>query len=138
MKKESVIKTSITPHFSLLIDKEDGSEPITWKLCLDYNAIARIEDAIGKDLKKIEDWKDISSGKDFPQIVWGSLHRYNPDVTLDEVKDMLNPECQRLLSDALFEMAFPGVSEAYQKALAAEKETGETADPNEQTATQST
>ena len=48
------------------------------------------------------------------------------------MRDVLNPECQRLLSDAIFELMFPGVREAYQKQLEAidAKGTGATADPN--------
>jgi hypothetical protein len=133
---EKQIKTRTTPHFSLLLDKEDGSAPQVWKLCPDYRAIAKIEEAIGKDLKKIEDWKDLSSGKHFPTIVWGLLNRYNPEITLEQVLDVLNPEAQRLLSDEIFDLLFPGVKEAWEK-FEKEKVTGATADPNVQTATTS-
>ena len=111
------IKTRITPHFSLSIDNEDGTPPKVWKLCYTYKAIAKIEEAIGLDLKKFDSWKDISSGKHFPTIVWGGLEKFNPEVTLEEVLDALNPEAQRLLSDAIFDLMFPGVKEAYEKTL---------------------
>ncbi|MGA7830675.1 MAG: hypothetical protein WCA21_06935 [Terracidiphilus sp.] len=114
MKHESIIKTCITPYFKLVIDNEDGTEKV-WKLCYDYRSIALIEDATGLDLKKIESWKSISSGKQFPQVVHGGLHRYNPEVTLNEVLDMLNPQAQRLLSDEIFNLMFPGVVEAWNK-----------------------
>jgi hypothetical protein len=133
--KENILKTRVTPHFSLEIDAEDGQPPKVWKLCYTYGAIAKIEDAIGKDIKKVEDWKDLSSGKDFPVIVWGGLSKFNPEVTLDEVIDVLNPEAQRLLSDAIFELCFPGVVEAYNKAIKEQEATGATADPNAQTGT---
>jgi len=125
---ESVIKTCITPHFTLVIDNEDGTSR-TWKLCYDYRSIAAIEEATGLDLKKIDAWKSISSGKQFPAIVWGGLHRYNPDVSLDEVLDVLNPQAQRLLSDEIFTLMFPGVVEAFKKQQEAEA-AGETASPN--------
>lgn len=111
------IKTRITPHFSLVIDNEDGNPPKTWKLCYTYKAIAKIEEAIGLDLKKIEAWREISSGKHFPTIVWGGLEKFNPEVTLEEVLAILNPEAQRLLSDEIFNLMFPGVKEAYEKQL---------------------
>lgn len=130
------LKFAITPHFRVEIDKEDGSEPEVWRLCLDYRALARIGDATGLDLKKLESWKDISSGKHFPTIIWGSLQRFNPEVEPERVLDLLNPEAQRILSDKLFELCFPGVREAYEKLL--EKDTGATAEGNAQTATQST
>jgi hypothetical protein len=134
-KEEVFLKLAATPHFTLLLDKEDGTEPTKWHLCYTYRAIAKIEDAIGKDIKKFEDWKDLSSGTEFPVIVWGGLEKFNPEVTLDDVKDILNPEAQRLLSDKIFELLFPGVVEIYQKALAEQKESGATASPNVQTGT---
>jgi hypothetical protein len=134
--KDETLKFAITPHFRVEIDKEDGSEPEVWRLCLDYRALARIEDATGLDLKKLEAWKDISSGKHFPKIIWGSLQRFNPEVEPDRVLDILNPEAQRILSDKLFELCFPGVRAAYEKLLS--EETGATADPNVQTGTPST
>src|ERR1700740_2553289 len=115
MKQESVIKTSITPHFRLEIDMEDGNSPKVWKLAYTYKSIAKIEEATGLDLKKIEDWKNISSGKHFPAIVHGGLEKFNPEVTLDEVVEVLNPQAQRLLSDEIFNLMFPGVKEAYEK-----------------------
>ena len=129
MKDEAILKLAITPHFRLSIDKEDGTAPEVWCLCLDYRALARIEDATGLDLKKIDAWKDISSGKHFPKIIWGSLQRFNPEADVEHVLDLLNPEAQRILSDKLFELCFPGVREAYQKVLDDEGK-GVTADPN--------
>ena len=127
--KENLLKTRVTPHFRLEIDAEDGTPPKVWKLCYTYKAIAKIEEATGLDLKKIADWKNISSGKQFPTIVWGGLERFNPEVTLEEVIEVLNPEAQRLLSDEVFNLMFPGVAEAYEKALKA-KEAGEPKVPN--------
>jgi hypothetical protein len=118
-KKETVLKSKVLDHFTLVIDNEDGTPAKTWKLVYDYRAIAKIEDAIGKDIKKIEGWKEISSGKDFPTLVWGGLSKYNPEVTLDEVMDVLNPAAQRILSDEIFELMFPGAKEAYLKSLEA-------------------
>jgi hypothetical protein len=137
MANEQIIKTRTTDHFALHIDGEDGKPVKVWKLCYDYRAIAKIEDAIGKDIKKIADWVKLSSGKDFPTIVWGGLNRYNPEVTLDEVIDILNPEAQRLLSDQIFDLMFPQVKEAVEK-LQKEKESGATASPNGQAGTTST
>ena len=130
MKEESIIKTCITPHFTLIIDNEDGTTKV-WKLCYTYKAIAAIEDATGLDIKKYDTWKSISSGKQFPQIVWGGLQKYNPEVTLDEVQDILNPEAQIKLLNVIFELLYPGLVEAYKK-LEAEHSTGTgvTANPN--------
>jgi hypothetical protein len=125
---ESVIKTKITPYFKLVIDLEDGNPPKELKLCYDYRSIAAVEESTGLDLKQVSAWQSISSGKQFPQIVHGGLHRY-PEVTLDEVLDFLNPAAQRLLSDEIFNLMFPGVMESWKK-LQDEQATGATADPN--------
>jgi hypothetical protein len=125
------IKMRVTPHFTLILDAEDGTEPKKWILCYDYKAIAKIEETIKKDIKKISEWQNLSSGKDFPVIVWGGLNKFNPEVTLDEVMEILNPEVQRALSDVIFDLMFPGVKEAYQKMLNEhDKAAGATDDPH--------
>src|ERR1039458_6326309 len=118
MKEETVVQSMCTPTFSIVINGEDtagNATQKTWKLCLDYGALARIEDATKRDLKNIEGWKDISSGREFPQIIHCCLHRYSPDVTLDDVLENLNPQAQTALSNALFALTFPGVIEAIKK-----------------------
>lgn len=134
-KKETVLKSKVVDHFTLVIDNEDGTPVKTWKLAYDYRAIAKIEEAIGVDLKKIDDWQKLSSGKHFPTIVWGGLNRFNSEVTLDEVMDILNPEAQRILSDEIFKLMFPGAVEAYEKLM---KEKGASNSPNGETATPTT
>lgn len=130
-----VIKARITPHITLELDAEDGTAPRVWKLAYTYKAIAKIEEAIGKDIKRVHAWQDVSSGKDFPVIVWGGLDKFNPEVTLDEVTEVLNPEAQRLLSDRIFDLMFPGVIAAYKRSL---EDTGATANPNALTGTTTT
>ncbi len=140
MKEETVIQSAVTPAIKIVVMSEDAAgntTSVVWKLCMDYRAIAKCEAATGRDLKRIECWKDISSGKEFPQIVHAGLNRYNPDVTLDQVIDMLNPQAQRLLSDAIFDMLFPGVKELWEKRQAEETEGGATAVPNAQAASPS-
>ena|ERR1035441_7454971 len=129
MKEETIVQSMSTPHIAIVINGEDvagNATQKTWKLCLDYRALAKIEAATKRDLKSIDGWKDVSSGVEFPQIVHCCLHRYNPDVTLDDVLDNLNPAAQRLLSDTLFELSFPGIKEAWEK----QQKTGATASPN--------
>ncbi len=113
MSLDSPIKVRTTPHFTIVIDPEDGSPPTTWKLCYTYGAIAGIEESTGLDLKKFEDWQKISSGKHFPKIVLGGLAKFNPEVTLDQLVAVLNPEAQRLISDQIFDLMFPGAIDAY-------------------------
>jgi hypothetical protein len=117
------IQSTVTPEIRLVVVTEDASGNEvrkTWRLVFDYRAIAKAEAAIGRDIKKIAAWKDISSGKDFPAIVHAGLNRYNPEVTLDEVLDVLNPMAQTALSDEIFYYMFPGMREALAKAAEAE------------------
>lgn len=130
--KETIVQSTVTPTVSIIINGEDAAgNPTakTWKMCLDYRALSKIEDATKRDLKKIENWRELSSGKDFPVIIHCCLGRYSPDVSLDDVLDNLNPQAQRYLSDALFELTFPGITEAFNK------QQTEGTSPNAQTVT---
>jgi hypothetical protein len=133
MKKETEVQSAVTDYFNLIIVSADaaGNETKkTWRLVYDYRALAKIEKTIGRDIKKIEAWKDLSSGTDFPAIVHGGLNRYHPDVTIDQVLDVLNPAAQRILSDEVFYLMFPGMREALEKREAGtETENPQTATP---------
>ena len=134
MHTTTEVQSAVTDYFNIVINDEDAAgNPIkkVWKLVFDYRSIAKIEKAIGRDIKKIESWKNLSSGTDFPAIVHGGLNRYHPDVALDEVLDVLNPAAQRILSDEIFYLMFPGMREVIEK----QTETGATAVPNPETQT---
>ena len=139
MAKETPLKMKVTPTYGLLLDPEDGTPEekwAKWTLCYDYRSIAAIEEETGLDLKKLEDWKNVSSGKHFPKIIHGGLKRYNPDVTLEQVLDRLNPDAQELLRAVIFELLYPGLQEAW-LAREAKKASGATASPNVKTETSS-
>lgn len=139
MKDEVVLNLAITPHFSLVIDKEDGTEPETWKLCLDYRALARIEEATGLDIKNKSVWNKSGtvgfSAKHFPAVVWGALQRFHPDVDIDRVLNLLNPEAEMAVTLSLFELCFPGLIEANISAMKDAEATGATDVGNVQTET---
>ena len=141
MKTFTEVQSACTPEIRLIVNTEDAAGnnvAKTWRLVLDYRALAIIEKATGRDLKKIEAWKEVKSAE-FPVFVHAGLHRYHPEVTLVEVENCLNPASQVPLSDAFFELCFPGVAEAWAKSKAeskVEKDTGATAVPNAETATQ--
>ena len=127
------VQSAVMDHFNIVVINEDaaGNEiKKTWRLVYDYRALAKIEKTIGRDIKKIEAWKDLSSGTDFPAIVHGGLNRYHPDVTIDQVLDVLNPAAQRILSNEIFYLMFPGMREALEKREAGtETENPQTATP---------
>jgi hypothetical protein len=132
MAKE--FKNKVIDHYSVTLDSEDGSEPKKLKLCFDYGAIARIEEATGIDIKKSSNWP-IPSSK-FPEVFWGGLRRFNPEVTLDEVRSFLNPDVESEMYYDIFFLMFPHIKEEVDKKLK-EQETGATASPNAVTATPS-
>lgn len=112
---ETIIQSTVTPTIKILV--QGGTEvDRTWTLCLDYRALAKIEKETGLDLKKAGNWPSIRSGETFPKIIWCCLGRYSPDVTEDDVRDNLNPQAHDLLWGALFDITFPGLSEAWEKA----------------------
>jgi hypothetical protein len=128
--KDNVIVTRTTPHFRLDIISDDGKTK-SWKLCYTYRAIAKIEESTGLDLKKYDDFQKITSAQ-FPKIVLGGLEKFNPEVTLEEVLEVLNPEAQGAIREVVFDLMFPGLREAYE-----EKLKGGTKPPNAQAETTS-
>jgi len=128
-KTVSEVQSAVTPEIRLVVNKEDAAGNVvatTWRLVLDYRALAIIEKETGRDLKAFSAWKDLKSSE-YPVFVYASLHRYHPDVTREEVENSLNPASQIPLSNAFFDMCFPGVVDAIKK----QEESGATAVPNE-------
>jgi hypothetical protein len=138
MSKTTEVQSAVTPEVRLVIESEDAAgNPLskTWRLVLDYRALALIETATGRDLKDYKAWAEIKSSE-FPVFVHACLHRYHKEVALEEVENGLNPACQTGLSNAFYELCFPGALERWAKIQAEAKEkTGATASPNVETAT---
>jgi hypothetical protein len=83
---------------NLVIDKEDGNEPITYKLILDLNAVVRLEEKSGVDITNPENWKKISFSL-LTLMIWAALDTHHPDVDIREVRSwfqMGSPELQEL------------------------------------------
>lgn len=131
---ETVIQSTVTPHVLIVIQKPNAPDE-TWKMCLDYRALAKFELETGLDLKQPETWDKLGSGEVFTKLVWCCLGRYSPEVTLDEVMDNLNPAAHSYLRAALLELTFPGFLQAAAKQVI--NAAGEIS-PNEQPASQKT
>ena len=107
----TTVQSVTTPYINLIFKDEDaGGNAVetAYKLCYDYNALARIEGELGRDLKSVENWKGLTSAK-FATLVWCGLARYHKDVPLETVQNNLNPAIERQLGDQIFEMLFPGL-----------------------------
>jgi hypothetical protein len=124
--KETTIQSTVTPHVLIVIQKPDSTEE-TWKMCLDYRAIAKFESETGLDVKRPDTWEQITSGETFAKLVWCCLTRYSPHITFDDVLDNLNPAAHQYLRAALLELTFPGFLER-----AAQRITEQGASPNGQ------
>lgn len=117
--KQRLVKTKVLDTFTLILDPEDGTPEDKWpkwKLCYDYRAIARVEEATGLDLRNVETWNQQKvTSKQWPQIVWGGLAKFNREVTLEQVLDALNPEAQFRLERVVMFLLFPWLEEAVEK-----------------------
>lgn len=134
------VQSATTPEVRLVVNSEDAAgNPLskTWRLVLDYRALATIEKATGRDLKDYKAWAEIKSSE-FPVFVHACLQRYHKEVSLEDVENSLNPACQVGLSNAFYEMCFPGALERWAKIQAEAKEKGATASPNAPTAATTT
>lgn len=127
--KENIIQSTVTPTIRIVVQGAGDVPDRKWTLCLDYRALAKIEDETGLDLKHPGSWPQIKSGNTFPVIVWCCLQRYSSEVTLDEVKDSLNPQAHAALWSEMYEITFPDVVELWAEMKA--KGTLKAASPNE-------
>lgn len=125
-------KLKLVDWFSIKLDHEDGTPRDEWKVCFDYASIARAEDLLKIDIKSFDVWPMPSSK--LPELVWCGLGRFNPNVTLEEVKEALTSVDHWRMFNEIYFMIHPWAREHSEKL----KRTGATADPNPQTATSKT
>ena len=118
MKTITKLEAEILPVTTIEI--RDGSEIKQYNLVLDYNAIAKAQDVIQRDLSKLESWQGLS-GPDLSAIAWAAFDRFHPEVTLRQVRSWLSPAKQDQLFVMLIEQCYPGILERLEKAAAAAK-----------------
>ena len=123
----TALDIAVVPSLVLNVKQEDGTTQ-SYRLVYNYNAIARAEQSIGRDLKRIEAWQGLSSPQ-VASIVWAGLAKFHPDIKLEQVYDMLNPAAHEALFELLLEQFFPGIVERMKTAIDAAKD-GK--DPNAQ------
>src|SRR5579884_3683370 len=98
------------------IDLQIAGTGKTYKLVFDYAALYKFEQEHKRDLKKPEGWKDFPSSL-VPSLVYNGLRRNHPEITVNEVIGFLNPAAQSVLTDAIFELLFPGITAAINEAM---------------------
>jgi hypothetical protein len=132
MNTVTQLEAHVLPVTKIEVTDEQGKKT-TYQLVLDYNAIAKAEPLLSKvpeirdeagkvitpthprDLAKISDWM-LLTGPDLSVICWAAFDRFNPDVTLRQVRQFLAPAQNDALFAMLFEAAYPGVLEELVKA----------------------
>lgn len=111
---EHVLEAAILPVTQIKVKAQDGVETV-YKLVLDYNAIARAEAVVGRDLSKTKNWVGLS-GSQLSAIVWAALGKFHPDVTLEQARSFLAPAQQGELFVLLIEQCYPGILDRLAKA----------------------
>lgn len=107
MKPIKVLEASVLSTTTLVI-VDDAGDKKSYRLVLDYNAIAKAQDVIKRDLSKPEGWQNLS-GADLSAIAWAALDRFHPDVKLETVRSWLQPAQRDDLFVMLFEQCYPGM-----------------------------
>jgi len=88
----------------------------TLKLVLDYNAIAKAQKEIGRDLARPEAWFNPPlNSSETTALGWAALDRYQPEITLREFRQMLPPAAYMPLLVMLMEQCWPGFVERFEK-----------------------
>lgn len=83
-------------------------------LVLDMNAHAKVLELLDRDLTDVKAWQNLS-GADITTICWCAFERFQPDVTLKEVRQLLSPAQMGAVFNLLLELCFPGILERIAK-----------------------
>lgn len=86
----------------------------TYFLCFDFNALARTEELTGINMLAAADLRDMTATQ-FRALLYAALLKYQPEVQLEQVGDLINNDTAEKLGKA--------VEDAYQ-ASAPEPEDG--------------
>jgi hypothetical protein len=101
------IEANVLPVAKIQVTDGGGAQ-VEYSLVLDYNAIAKAQEVLGRDLSVLLNWQKLS-GPDLSVIAWAAFDRYHPEVTLRQVRQWLAPAQQNDLFSMLFEMTWPGI-----------------------------
>jgi hypothetical protein len=82
----------------------------TLQLCYDHNAIAQVENVTGINLMAAA--FQVQSASTLRAMLWASIIRQHPDLTIEEVGAWLNPRNFLLVREALLAAWFGSVPEA--------------------------
>lgn len=88
-------------------------------LVMDMNSFSRALEHMNRDLTIPANWKDLGP-VDIAMVLWCSLHRFHPEITIEEAKRLIPLEHTAELFNMLIELCFPGIIEQLAKASSGE------------------
>ena len=100
----------------------------TYQLCYDHNAIVQAEKATGINL--LESAFRIQSAEALRGMLWASVLKQNPDLTIEEVGTWLNPRNFLTVREALLAAWFGSVPEPKEAAGEGQGEAVPTVSPS--------
>src|SRR5258708_15348168 len=92
-----------------------------YSLVLSYKAIIKAEEISGLNFALFANWQKLSAAN-LSILLWASMLRYHPEVTLDDVREWVPPAVYADTFSALLQLCHPEVMEAIKKSLEVRKE----------------
>lgn len=105
METITSLKAAVLPISTIEVDT--GSEVKKYSLVMDFNAIAKAEELLKRDISQLASWKNMSAS-DVAIVFWCGLQRFHPEVTLEDVHNWLAPAQRWQVFNMLIEQCFPG------------------------------
>src|ERR1700753_2292004 len=111
----SSLKKALVNFANIEVETDSGVKH--YKLVLDFNAIARTQEELGKDFAVFASWVQGMTSRDTVKLCHFALHRHHPEVTWEQVCSWFSPEHIAPLNNLLIELAFPGTLEQIKKSI---------------------
>lgn len=74
----------------------------TYKMVFDFNAVAEVEQMTSRNLMTKEGWDDLN-GREVSILFWSTLQAEQPDITLQQVRKLMNTRNIKLITDKVME-----------------------------------
>src|SRR6185437_5949046 len=107
MQKITSLQLALKPSATLEIVDESGAVQ-EHRLVMDFNAIAKANELIGRDFADIASWQKLSA-LDVTTLCWCALLKHHSEATLEQVRSWINPAEVWQLFNLLLELSFPGI-----------------------------
>jgi hypothetical protein len=109
------LKKALVHFANIEVETESGIKQ--YKLVLDFNAIARAQEELGKDFALFASWVHGMTSRETVKLCHFALSKYHPDIRWEEVCSWFSPEHIAPLNNLLIELAFPGTLDRINKSL---------------------